>query len=683
MSLIIAADTGGTFTDLAAFDLDTGALLSTKALTTYDDLVNGVMNCLAKAKINLPKAEVVKFATTLVINTFVQRNGARTALIATEGHRDILEIRRGNRAHPFDFRYKRDPVLVERDLRFEVTERIGGDGAVVRPIDLGQLRTIAARLKDLRIEAVAIAFLNSYANSAHEEQATKLLRELLPEMYIVASTELTREWYEYERTSTAAANAYVGPRLVDFISRLDGRLRNEGFRQNFYMMASNGGVFSLPRARREPGALLESGPVGGCIGAGVYAKELGIPKLIAFDMGGTTAKCAVLEDGRFEVRSPYYVGGEEFGFPVRHAVLDIAEVGAGGGSIAYIDAQGRLNVGPKSAGSEPGPVCYGRGGTEPTITDANLALGRIAASAFLGGEMQLDESAARAAIANRLATPLGFKGEAGLDETAQGIITLGTMTMASAIKQITTERGLDPRDFALFAFGGGGPLHAQSLAREMNIPTVIIPPEPGIFSAMGMVLADARVDEVRTFLRPLVAKTMDELRVAFDEMEQSIRGPLSDELGTQDLELLRQLQMRFAGQRHFIKTALDPQFDLAKIRAAFEAEYRQRYGHVETGAPIEIVGLLVTATAQLRRPGLAQLYRAPSSGSPATRSRPVYFAERSARLPATVYQRATLAPGFTAQGPAVIEEYGSTTIVGPDDRFEIGKLGEIWIHLGS
>ena len=665
MRYIVAADTGGTFTDLAAFDRVEGKLIMTKSLTTYDDLVNGLMDCFHKAKIDLPQAEIVKFATTLVINTFVQRNGAKTALITTEGHRDILEIKRGNRAIPFDLRYERDPVLVERDLRIEVRERISGDGSVFRPLDVAQLESIAADLKHMGIEAVAVSFLNAYANSAHEDQAAALLRERLPGVYVVAGSELTREWYEYERTSTAVANAYAGPRLADCITRLDSRMRGEGFSKTFYMMASNGGVVALKRARQQPCAMLESGPVGGCIGAGVYATALGLDKIIAFDMGGTTAKCGIVQNGQFEVKSPYFVGGEERGFPVRHAVIDIVEVGAGGGSIAHLDEQGRVAVGPRSAGSTPGPVCYGLGGTEPTITDANLALGRISASSFLGGEMRLDEPAAAGAI-ETLAGKLGFAG--------------ATLTMASAIRQITTERGLDPRDFTLFAFGGGGPLHGQTLAREMNIPEVVIPPEPGIFSAIGMLLADARVDETRTFLRPLTEEAATEMAQAFNQMEAAMGEALTAELGPVPLTFLRQAQMRFAGQRHFVQTGVTPTSTLPQTRSAFESLYRQRFGHVDAGAPIEIVGLTLTATASIQRPPLEQLR--PAVDQPATpRRRSVYFAERSGRLDTPVYSRNALPSGFESAGPAIIEEYGSTTVVGPDDHFSIGVLGEIRIRL--
>ena len=683
MALLLAADTGGTFTDFVAFDRAAGTIVYAKSLTTYDDLVDGVMDCVAKAGVDLGEAELVKFGTTLVINTFVQRNGAPTALVATEGHRDILELRRGNRPVPFDRHFQRDPVLVERDLRFEARERIGGDGSMVSALDEEHLRKLAATLAAADVESIAISFLNAYANPENERRAAALLRTLLPGHYVTSGAELSPEWYEYERTSTAVANAYVGPKLRDYIGRLDERLRAGGLASPFVLMASNGGVSSVERVQQQPAILVESGPVGGCIGAAVYARELGLDNVIAFDMGGTTAKCALIESGAFEVKSPYYVGGIERGFPVRHPVLDIVEVGAGGGSIAWLDPQERLCVGPKSAGSTPGPAAYGRGGTDATITDANVVLGRVGASSFLGGEMPLDQTAAREAV-RRTGEPLGFTGDAGIDEVADGILALGTLTMASAIKQITVERGLDPRSFVLFAFGGGGPLHASTLAKELSIPEIVIPPEPGIFSAVGMLLADARVDQTRTFLRPLEAAVLPEIDAAFAAMTASITAALAGEVDAPSVIVQRALHLRFKGQRHFVRTTVPDEAGEGEVRAAFEQLYRKRYGFVEPGSPIEIVNISVTAIAAVAKPPLDRLVPNIVAGAPPQHtSRPVYFHERAARLDTAIYQRAALPIGFSAAGPAVIEEYASTTVVAPGDRFTIGRLGEIRIRIGE
>ena len=680
MGLIVAVDTGGTFTDLVAYDTNDGAIVYTKSLTTYGDLVGGVMDAVAKAKIDLGAAEVVKFGTTLVINTFIQRNGARTALVTTQGFRDTLEIRRGNRPFAFDLHYHRDPVLIEREDRFEVKERLGADGSIVTPLDKSRLVELATMLKGLKVEAVAVSFINAYVDSRHEDEAVAILRKQLPDVYITAGTEMSREWYEYERTSTAAANAYVGPRLNDYVGRLEDRLREEGFERTFFMMASNGGVFSVARAKQQPVMLVESGPVGGCIGACAYARELEIPKLIAFDMGGTTAKCAVVENGSFDIRSPYYVGGYEYGFPIHGAVLDIVEVGAGGGSIAAIDAQGRLSVGPLSAGSDPGPVAYGRGGTKPTITDANLTLGRVDAASFLGGEMQLDAIGAAQAVRQMVAEPLGFTGAAGLDEAAAGVIALGVVTMAGAIKQITIERGMDPREFTLFAFGGGGPLHAGTLARELNIPEVVIPPEPGNFSAVGMLVSDARVDETLTFLRDFTPDMVETMERAFDDLESNMRATLANEIGSAEITFQRAAEMRYRGQKQGIRAEIGAARDCAAIRDVFNRTYLRRYGHVDTEAPVEFVSLYLTGSARIKRPELAQIRPGARVARPgASKSRSVFFAERGARLDTPVYQRASLERGFEADGPAIIEEYGSTTVVGPDDHFRIGALSEIHI----
>ncbi|HEX5606514.1 MAG TPA: hydantoinase/oxoprolinase family protein, partial [Candidatus Binatia bacterium] len=372
MSYAIAVDIGGTFTDLVAFDRESRRVIYAKSPTTYENLVDGILECFRKAKIRPAEAALVNHGTTLVINALIQRKGAKTALVTSKGFRDILEIARGNRPDPFDLHYQRDEPLIPRELRFEVPERLDSKGEVVTPLDKPALKKLADEIKKNGIESVAIFFMNSYINPAHEENATEQLRELLPDTYITFSTDLTREWYEYERCSTVAANAYVGPLVSTYIRRLDNDFKREGFDGSLFMMGSNGGLLSAEHTCRQAIGLVESGPIGGCIGASAYAEKLGFKNVVAFDMGGTTAKCALVENGRFSVNSVYYVNGYVKGFPIKSAVIDIVEVGSGGGSIAWMDAQNRLHVGPQSAGSTPGPVCYGRGGTEPTITDANL-----------------------------------------------------------------------------------------------------------------------------------------------------------------------------------------------------------------------------------------------------------------------------------------------------------------------
>jgi N-methylhydantoinase A len=442
------------------------------------------------------------------------------------------------------------------------------------------------------------------------------------------------------------------------------------------MMGSNGGLLSVERTCRQPVGLVESGPIGGCIGAGAYAEALGLKNVIAFDMGGTTAKCALVEDGRFSVDSIYYAGGYVKGFPIKSSVINIVEVGSGGGSIAWLDPQNRLSVGPQSAGSMPGPACYGNGGAEPTVTDANLVLGRLNPDRFLGGELKLDVEAARKAV-RTIAAPLGYAGADGLVQMADGIVAIATVIMAGAIKRISVEHGRDPREFVLFSYGGGGPLHASALARELSIPTVIVPPEPGNFSAVGMLLADARLDLSRTFTSLLDEDTPARLADAFAAMEEEARAQLAHDFGAGEVLFERAAEMRYAGQRHNIKVPLSGFADPVTIRASFDRDYQRRYGHADARAKAEFQALHLSAFTRLQRPDLKWLPRAQAASVPARR-RVVSFGPAGA-IEAAIYDRPALAPGFSAQGPALIEEYGSTTLIWPGDRFTVGMLGEIRI----
>jgi N-methylhydantoinase A len=682
MSYAIAVDIGGTFTDLVAFDHQTQTVLYAKSPTTYDNLVDGILDCFNKAQIKPAQASLVNHGTTLVINSLIQRQGAKTALVTSKGFRDILEIARGNRPDPFDLHYQRDEPLIPRELRFEVPERMGSKGDVVTPLDLSALQKLAAEIKKLGAESLAVFFMNSYINPAHEEVAAEKLKEFLPDVYVTFSTDLTREWYEYERCSTVAANAYVGPQVSTYIRRLDNDLKQQGFPGSLFMMGSNGGLLSTERTCRQPIGLVESGPIGGCIGASAYAEKLGFKNVVAFDMGGTTAKCALVENGRFSVNSVYYANGYVKGFPIKSAVIDIVEVGSGGGSIAWLDSQKRLHVGPQSAGSTPGPVCYGRGGTEPTVTDANLVLGRLNAGNFLGGEMKLEVGAAQSAIAQRIAAPLGYPGENGMVQMADGIISIATVIMAGAIRKISVEHGLDPRDFILFSYGGGGPLHACALAHELSIPIVVIPPEPGNFSAIGMLLADARIDTSKTFVGILDDKSVPAMAETFATMEKDATAALASEFGTSDVFFERHAEMRYRGQRHNIKVPVSGLKDNEAIRTAFERDYKRRYGHADAKAPAEFQALHLSAFARLRQPDIARLPRAATPPESAY-TRKIYIGGAGGWLDGKIFHRDALEPGFTAPGPAVIEEYGSTTVVWPGDHFAVGELREIRISCSA
>lgn len=679
MSYAIAVDIGGTFTDLVAFDHATQKVLYAKSPTTYDNLVDGILDCFKKAGIKPAEASLVNHGTTLVINSLIQRKGATTALVTSQGFRDILEIARGNRPDPFDLHYQRDEPLIPRELRLEVAERMDSKGEVVTPLDTAALKKLADEIKELGVESVGIFFMNSYINPAHEESAADTLKELLPDTYVTFSTDLTREWYEYERCSTVAANAYVGPQVSTYIRQLDQDLKQQGFGGSLFMMGSNGGLLSAERTCRQPIGLVESGPIGGCIGASAYAEKLGFKNVVAFDMGGTTAKCALVENGRFSVNSVYYVNGYVKGFPIKSAVIDIVEVGSGGGSIAWLDSQKRVHVGPQSAGSTPGPVCYGRGGEDPTVTDANLVLGRLNPGNFLGGEMKLDVGAAQRTVAEKIAAPLGYAGESGAIQMADGIISIATVIMAGAIRKISVEHGLDPRDFILFSYGGGGPLHSCALAHELSIPTIVIPPEPGNFSAIGMLLADARIDTSKTFVGILSDKTVPAMAEVYGAMESEARASLSQEFGSGEVFFEHHAEMRYRGQRHNIKVPVSGLKDAEQIRAAFERDYKRRYGHADAKAPAEFQALHLSAFARLKQPEIARLPRAAAKPQ-AAQKRKIYIGSAGGWLDAQIYHRDALEPGFSGAGPAVIEEYGSTTVVWPGDRFDIGALHEIRIQ---
>ena len=682
MTLFVGTDIGGTFTDLVSYDSERDVVCFGKTLTVSTNLVDGVTTCLDEAHIEPRSIDVLRHGTTQVINALLERRGARTALITTEGFRDLIEIGRVNRPLAFRLDYRREPPLVPRYLRFEVGERIAADGAVVTPLDTKQLERIASELEAQAVEAVAVSFLNAYRNPRHEAAAVEYLRRRFPGVFVCAGTETSREWFEFERTSTAVANAYVGSLADRYIGRLERTLGARGFEGRLFVMSSNGGVLSPLTARRLPIALVESGPIGGCIGAAAYADALEAKRLIAFDMGGTTAKCALIEDSRFEVQPMYYVGGYDHGFPIRTPVLDIVEVGMGGGSVVFVDSRGALHVGPRSAGAKPGPACFRLGGVEPTVTDAHLALDRISSAAFLGGALQLDRTASRRAIEDKVGLPLGYAAGASTDDVAGGVLRLANSRMASAIKTVTVERGRDLRDYVLFAFGGGGPLHAAGLARELHVSCVMVPPHPGNFSALGMLFADARVDEMRTVLLELDAQAVGVLRLHIEEMKSSLIRVLERDLKATRVAFDVSVDMRFKGQRHSITIAMHDADSAADLRSRFIAGYRRRYGFVDAEAAVEVVDMRIAGVALADKPTLSGLNFADSDARGGQAYRDVWFAEHRGRVRTPVYVRSALPIGFSVPGPAVVEEFSATTIVDPGDHLEVGSLGELCIHIG-
>lgn len=680
MTSVVGIDIGGTFTDLVAYDPNLNRFFFEKiSSTSAPD--EGAVACLAKlgsAGFAIAGASVLKHGCTVVINSILERRGARTALVTTEGFRDILEIGRGNRPESFNLFFRRLAPLVPREFRFEVRERISAKGEVVTPLDSACLPNLAAELKAGGIEAIAICFLHSYRNPAHEAEVAAYLKEQ-GDWFVTTSHELSREFREYERTSTVVVNAFVGPRTSTYVDRFRSGAENSGFKGQVLLMGSNGGVLTVEDAIRRPVLLIESGPVGGAAGAAELGRITGYPNLIAFDMGGTTAKAVILVNGEAEVTPVYYAAGYNRGYPVQAAVLDIVEVGTGGGSIASVNDLGALMVGPRSAGALPGPVCYGHGGTEPTITDANLVLGRLHPDHFLGGEIKLDATAANRAIqtlANRLGEPM--------HRVAEGIINIATLTMAAAVKMTTIERGHDPLDFAMVAYGGAGPLHAAAIAMELGVKTVIIPRHPGHFCAYGMLYANLRYDFVRMYPTPLPNLDLVEAERNYHALEQEGRATL-EQVGValERISLSRYADMRYLGQEHTIKIRLPESMigqTAATLHKLFEEGYARRYGHTSENVAVNIVNLRVVVDGVAERPPIERI--ATGGKPPRAESRQVNF-DGVRFYPCNVWQRDELPQGYRMEGPGIIEEAASTTVLPPGTCASLDPFGNIIIDIRS
>ena len=512
MSLRVAVDIGGTFTDLIAFDERTQSIQHAKSLTTPADPVEGIIDCIRKARLDPSSIDNLIHGSTIAINTLIERKGAKVGLIVTRGTRDVYIIGRGNRPEAYNLFFHRPQPLVPRHRTIEVAERLYASGEVREALKTEDVKAACAELARERVDAVAVCFLHSYANPEHERIAGKIVEQALPGCYVSLSHEILREYREYERTSTTVVNAYIGPTVAGYVRNLHSHLEGSGFRGELSIMQSNGGVMSPEAAVRRPVMMMESGPVGGIIASAEIGKNLGYKDVVSFDMGGTTAKASLVRAAEPTMAEGYYVGGYASGHPVMVPVVDVVEVGAGGGSIAWIDEVGALKVGPRSAGAMPGPIAYCRGGLNPTITDANVILGRMGASDFLGGEMTLDRDAAFRGIAERIAKPLGMD----VPAAARAIVQIATAKMSLAVREVSVEKGYDPRDFVLVASGGAGPVHALAVARELYIPTVVIPQFPSHFSALGMLMTDERHDFIRTYYSELseadFAALKDDLR---------------------------------------------------------------------------------------------------------------------------------------------------------------------------
>jgi N-methylhydantoinase A len=678
---IVGIDIGGTFTDLVGYQ--GGAIVTSKCSTVPADPTEGAREALRIARCDVAAMDELLHGSTIAINTVLEKSGARTALITTEGFRDVYAIGRGNRPDAFNLFFHRPRPLVPRELTFEIAERMNAAGEVLLPIDAAAIERLGDRLAALGIEAVAVCFLHSYANPAHEVLAGELLRRQAPGLFVTLSHEILREFREYERTSTTALNAYVGPRVSRYLGKFESFAHAARFAGKIAIMRSNGGTMSLAQARREPVAMMESGPVAGMIGAGRLAGLLGIERAIGFDMGGTTAKCTLITGGVAPIEEGYVIGDEFTGQPMQLPVVDIVEVGAGGGSLAWCDAGGALHVGPVSAGADPGPACYGRGGHQPAVTDADLVLGRLNASRFLGGHMTLDRTLAEKAVAT-----VGDRLALGTVEAALGIATIADGAMSLAVRAVSVNRGIDPRDTTLIAFGGAGPLHAVSIAREIAIPRVVIPKLPGNFSALGMLMAEWRHDFVRTLIGELGAINAADAARAFAELRQAGEEALSrDHLARGRFEFAADL--RYRGQEHTIPVPVARAEDLTSATEAthlrFNQQHDRRYGHAAPDQSIEIVNLRLVVAVPRMDDVIARWLSQPwtPTDSPGEQRRPVVFDDPARPLDARIVWRPALAAGTEIVGPAVIEEPNSTTLIGPGDRAVIDPSGHIIVTLAE
>jgi N-methylhydantoinase A len=670
-----AVDIGGTFTDLVTLDEDSGAVGIAKTSTTPGRFEEGVMDAVAQA--DLAGVSFLAHGTTVIINALTERTGAVTALITTRGFRDVLEIQKANRPDLYDLLYAKPSPFVPRRLRLEVTERVDYRGEVLVPLDEDELRAAVAEARRLGAEAIAVCFLHSYANPAHERRAVELVRDEWPEVPLTASHERTNEWREYDRTSTAVLDAYVKPVTARYLGRLAGRLEQAGIPGDVrYAMQSNGGVSRFDVAAQAPINLVESGPVGGVIGAAAVGALIGEPNLITLDIGGTTAKASLVERGEVRVSGDYHIERTPTfaGYPIKVPVVDIVEIGAGGGSIAWIDPAGALRVGPRSAGADPGPACYGRGGTDPTVTDANVVAGRINPAYFLGGRIALDVDAARRAL-----EPIARALSVDVDAAALGVIRLANAHMIHLLKLVSVRRGRDPREFAIVAFGGGGSMHASALARELHVPRVLVPPLPGHFSAWGMLASDLRHDAVQTQLMRGEHVQDGELERLWGALEDRLAETFAEEgLERGAVAFARSADMRYAGQEHTVTVPAREGEGVEQIAARFHELHEQLYTF-RLGSPIEFVNFRLTGFGGVRKPELARASPSPDGVRAAKGTRPVDFDELGRRETA-LYERSLLGAGTLVEGPAVIEEPAASTVVFPGQTLRVDERGILVIE---
>ena len=685
MAWRIGVDIGGTFTDVAVLDEATGRTGIAKVSTTPHDfgagVVAGLLQAITEQGVVPADVSFVSHATTVVTNALLEAKGARVALVCTQGFRDLLELRRSARGDLYDLNQDAPAVLVPRHCRLEVNERIDAQGQMVTPLLGSDLDTLIETLRRLDIEAVAVCLLFSFLNDVHEAEIGARLRAAFPDIPVFLSSEVLPEIREFERMSTTAVCAYVGPILASYLRRLEGAISDLGF-PGLYVMGSNGGVFDVNEGLKMPAMAVESGPAAGVIAAAHLGKQIGNGNLISFDMGGTTAKASLIENGEVETTSEYEVGGHGnvsrwlhgTGHPIRVPVVDLAEVSAGGGSIAWIDPSGALRVGPESAGAAPGPVCYGEGGTRPTVTDADVVLGYLNPAYLLGGRLALDRAAAMEAIKTHIADPLTMDVQAA----AAGIIGVVNHSMAEALRIVSVERGYDAREFSLVAFGGAGPVHAAALAAELDVREVIIPPIPGGFSALGLVTTDLRRDYSRTYYATITGADPEAMHQLFWEMEQAGSSMLAASgIPEAQRQLTRSVDCRYVKQAYELNvTFADGPITaeaLEQLAKTFHARHRQVYGHENPDEAVQIVNVRLTATGHL--PSIPFTADATDAGADLP-DRQAWFPQVGT-VTCPVRTRAGLRRAGEVAGPLIIEEVDTTVVVPPDWSAAVDARGFI------
>jgi N-methylhydantoinase A len=676
----IAVDVGGTFTDVIVLDKKTNTLRLEKVETTPQDPAQGVLQSFHKADARLSDIDYFVHGTTLGLNALLTRTGARVAIVATKGFRDVYELGRTARDPMYDLKYRKPKTLVPRSLAFEVTERSDFQGNVLMPFNRSEAITVARQMRAQGVEAVAVCFLHSYANPAHELAMEEVLRQECPELLVTLSHRLSREYREYERTSTAVMDAYIKPIIRSYLDELDSALRTGGFDGHFLLTRSGGGAMTVASATEQPVHSVLSGPAGGVIGASFLSRFIGQANLITLDMGGTSLDASLVVDGRITIEHEASFEG----LPVSIPTIDIKTIGAGGGSIGWIDDGGHLQVGPQSAGAVPGPACYSKGGQQPTFTDAALIAGYLDPDNFLGGEIKLDPTLARQVMQEKLAERLRLS----LQQTAAGILRISEAKITGAIREISVERGFHPKDFALLAFGGGGGFVATGVARELGVPKAIVPLGPANFSALGMLMVDVVHDFAQTYVTELErADVVTISDIYADLMRRGQEALARDGFRAKDHMFVRSAELRYQGQEHTVNVPVPGSDltadDIAKIAEAFNAAHLVHYGH-RMEDPVEIVTLRVSAIGLLPRPTLPLLAKGTGNTHKARKgSRPVYQPLRDDFADYTVYERGRLLHGDRVDGPAIIEEPSATTVLHADDVMTVGQYGELVIEVGK